>query len=441
MVVGGTVGVAATAVALIVLGGCTPEVAQDAPAEAMEFDFDVVPPRVPQPTGLIFNPQSKHLDFSLADVVLPADCADAVPPLSQAECEFDKYLQTLDGFPSVTPAAAPATAPLASESLTVGANVVVVAAKSQTVVTDVTVGFDATSRSLTVRPRRSWSLGESYFIGVRGYDNGVRAANGRQVVGSPTQYLLKQTMPLTCAGTSDCPALTLLLQTHDREKATQSLFQLEEIRQAYQPAWTLMEQVGGLSRAETAVLWSFPVHSASVIELDPTVPALLPRTTAPDEIRVAVQGTVDPTTIKPYISAIQFGSVVFMDLTAAQAMDGPGSFPTVAATVSGQDIVIKGAAPFIPGHQYGLFITDEVRDVAGAPLVASPVSVLLRLRSRLTSDGRSTISSVSDGDANQLEVGRAQLAMLFDDRNFAIATKVTRERLIYCFAFPFGGTP
>ncbi|MEO5767391.1 MAG: hypothetical protein ABIS92_03490, partial [Polyangia bacterium] len=127
MAVGGTVGVAAAVAALFVLSGCTPDVAQDPPAEAMEFDFDVAPPRVPQPTGLIFNPQSKHLDFSLAGVALPADCADAAPPLSQAECEFDKYLQTLDGFPTVTPAAAPATAPLAPESLTVGANVVVVA--------------------------------------------------------------------------------------------------------------------------------------------------------------------------------------------------------------------------------------------------------------------------------------------------------------------------
>ncbi|MEO5769134.1 MAG: hypothetical protein ABIS92_12355, partial [Polyangia bacterium] len=183
------------------------------------------------------------------------------------------------------------------------------------------------------------------------------------------------------------------------------------------------------------------VHSASVIELDPTVPALLPRPTAPDEIRVAVQGTVNPTTVKPFIFPVQYGSVVLMDLTAAQAMDAPASFPTVATTVSGQDIVIKGAAPFITGHQYGLFITDNVRDAAGAPLVPSPVSVLLRLRSPLASGGHSTISSVSDADAIQLEMGRAGLVTLFDDKNFAMVTNVTRERLIYCFAFPFGGTP
>jgi hypothetical protein len=260
---------------------------------------------------------------------------------------------------------------------------------------------------------------------------------------------LKQTMPLTCGATnpsaldetSNCPALALLLQTHNLEEATQSLFQVEQIRQAYQPAWALMEQVGGLTRAETAVLWSFPVHSASAIELDPTVPALLPRPTGPDELRVAVQGTVDPTTVKPFIARVQYGSVVVMDLTAAQAMDGPASFPTVATTVSGQDIVIKGAAPFVTGHQYGLFITDAVHDAAGAPLVPSPVSVLLRLRAPLSSGGKSTISSVADADANLLELGRGELAKLFDDPGFAMVTHVMREQLIYCFAFPFGGTP
>jgi hypothetical protein len=136
-----------------------------------------------------------------------------------------------------------------------------------------------------------------------------------------------------------------------------------------------------------------------------------------------------------------------MDLTEAKAMNGPGSFPTVATTVSGQEIVIKGAAPFVRGNQYGLFITDEVRDANGAPLVPSPVSVLLRLRSPLwlrsplSPDGHSTISSVADANAKQLEMGREQLATLFDDRNFAMVTKVVRERLVYCFSFPFGGTP
>jgi hypothetical protein len=33
----------------------------------------------------------------------------------------------------------------------------------------VTVGFETASSSLTVTPQRGWTLGEFYWMGVRGY--------------------------------------------------------------------------------------------------------------------------------------------------------------------------------------------------------------------------------------------------------------------------------
>lgn len=425
-----------------------PDVAQDPAPEAMEFDTASKPPRVPQPTSLIINRQTGRIDFALAGIDIPADCAQAPAGLSPAECEFDQYLESLDGYPTVTPARTPATAPLKLDTLTVGTNVVVVAAKSGSVVNDVTVGFDAASRHLTLRPNRSWTVGESYWVGVRGYGQGVRAENGREVVGSPTQFLLKQPTSLTCGAMEpsqvdpSCPAFTLLRQSYpDDQQAAAALLQLEGIRQAFQPGWSLMDSVGGLPRSETAVLWNFSIHTASVAELDPTA-GLLPRSTGPDEIRVAVQGTVDPATVDPFIFKVKYGTVVLMDLTAAQSGDALGGFPTVTATYAAGDIVIKGAANFVPGHQYGLFLKRGIHDAAGASLVPSPVSVLLRLRAPLLDEaGHSTISTVSDGDATQLEAGRRQLAMLFDDNAFATFTQVVREELVYCFAFPFVVAP
>ena len=66
------------------------------------------------------------------------------------------------------------------------------------------------------------------------------------------------------------------------------------------------------------------------------------------------------------------------------------------------------------------------------------MSKLLTLHGSLVdADGHSTISSVADANAAQLEVGRQQLAMLFDNAMLASLTGgwLTREELIYSFAF------
>src|SRR4029078_10093793 len=112
---------------------------------------------------------------------------DALPP---AQCEFDKWLETLNGFPTVTVASAPASAALDAATATPGETVVLVD-KTGAGVNDVAVGFDDATTSLTITPPQPWALGGFYWAGVRGYDSGVRDAAGGRVVGSPTMALLK----------------------------------------------------------------------------------------------------------------------------------------------------------------------------------------------------------------------------------------------------------
>jgi hypothetical protein len=469
---------AAAAVAGVSGAGCVPAIAVDPVPEEMSFDLAAKPPRAPTPTGLIValdTPGARpHIAFSLANINVPADCSTlrsasaaallaefqakpepkTSPELSRAECELDQYLETLDGFPTVTPAAAPTSAPLNPTTLTVGHNVVVVDTTSGVALTNVTLAFDATNNTITpnqiiVKPDRSWTIGHSYWIGVRGYVAGVRAASGSEVVGSPTHALLKQDSSLTCGAATaaeippGCPALTLLSQSMGPQAGAASLAQLEPIRQAYvqSHAFELMA-AAGLPKEELAVSWGFPVHTASVPELDPTV-GLVPRVTAPNEIHVAVQGTVDPTTVAAVVVKVSPGTVLLMDLTAA-ATDLVAGLPAATARYADGDIVITAAAPFVAGHQYGVFITNGVHDAAGGPLVPSPVSVLLQLRGKLLDAGRSTISTVGDSDAAMLEDGRAQLAALFDNAVFGALTGVSRENLVYGFAFayaPAGAPP
>lgn len=437
-------GAALAAVALVAnAAGCTPDVGNDPVPEALEFDTEASPPRVPQPTGLVVNPLTGHIDFGLAGTPLPDDCSQA-KGMSAAECQFDHYLETLDGFPTVSPATAPATAPLATDTLTAGKNVVVVALRDPRAVPDLAIGFDGTSRSLVLRSLPSWALGEYYFFGVRAYSGGVRASSGKDVVGSPTFALLKEDSSLTCGAPSpaaldpSCPAYELLSESQPPADARANLFTLEAIRQSYVALGVWQRLAGaGLSKEETGVAFGFPVHTGSVAEVDPSV-GLVPRVTAPNEIRIGVHGPVDPATVSAFVVRERPGSVVVMDLTAAAAGNLVAGFPRADARFTDGDVVISGSEPFSKGHQYGIFMSHDVRAPSGDALVPAPISVLLTLTAPLTDDqGKSQLSSVSDADAVELEAGREQLATLFDNPVFSPLTGLTRESLVYCFAFTF----
>jgi hypothetical protein len=426
----------------VLAAACVPEVGSDPIPTAMQLELTSTPPRAPQPTALIVNPQTGRIDFSLAGTPIPADCASQTA-LPQAQCQFDQYLQTLNGFPTVTTASAPASGPLDPGTLTLGENVVVVGAKGSGPVTAASVGFDAASMSLTLLPAQGWALGEFYWVGVRGYANGVRDAGGGQVVGSPTMSLLKQDEPLTCGATDPigvdphCPAFQVVAsRAPSPQAAAMQLFQLEAIRMAYVAGHGFdVMAAAGLPKDEIAVLWGFPIHTNSVAVLAPAA-GVVPRVPAPNQILVGVQGPVDPATVSAFAGAAQRGPVVVMDLTEANAGNLAAAFPPVAATFMSGAIVIQASAPFAAGHVIGLFFTNAIHAPGGAPLVASPVSVLLTLTAPLVDgEGHSTVSAVADAEAAALEAGRVALAPLLDNPNIAALTGLTRANLVYAYAF------
>ncbi len=432
------------AAAAAIAGGCLPDVGSDPTPTAMEVDLTATPPRAPQPTALIVNPQTGLIDFSLAGTPIPDDCSTQ-QALTEAQCQFDQWLQTLNGFPTVTPASAPASAPLDPATLTLGDNVVAVAAKQGVVVTDVAVGFDTASSSLTLTPLHGWTLGEFYWVGVRGYANGVRDAAGGQVVGSPTMALLKQDAPLTCDAADPttvdphCPAFEVLAQgSPSPEAAAAQLFQLEAIRTAFIAGHGFdVMAAAGLPKEDIAVMWGFPIHTNSVPVLVPSAGAV-PRVIAADQILVGVQGPVDPATVSAFVAGGQPGPVVVVDLSALAAGDAAAAFPPVTATyvANASVIAIHASQPFPAGHQIGLFFTNAIHSPDTAPLVASPVSVLLTLTAPLVDGaGHSTVSGVDDDAAAALEVGRAALSSLFDSATFTPLTGVSRANVIYAYAF------
>jgi hypothetical protein len=433
-------------------GACTPDVGSSHIPTAMEFDLTATPPRVPQPTALVVNPATGLIDFGQTGTPLPPDCG-TLPVPNQAQCQFDKWLQTLDGFPSLTTASAPASGALDPTTLTLGTNVVVFGLKGGApLTTGPATSFDPTSRSLTVTPPGPWTLGEFYWMGVRGYTGGIRDAAGGEVVGSPTMALLKEPTSLTCDKTDPamidphCPGYEVVASGNPMPtpaEAAMQLLQLEAIRQAYLAGHGFdVMTASGLPTAELAVLWGFPIHTNSVpLLLPPT--AAVPVVPAANEIVVGVQGPVDPATVSAFTVRVQNGPVVVMDLTAAAAGDLNAGFPPVGAVYLATPgaalpgaIAIQFATPFPAGHQIGLFFTNAIHSPDGAPLVASPVSVLLSLTAPLVdSAGHSTVSGVADADAAALEAGRLALQPLLDNPIFSPLTGVTRANLVYCYAF------
>ncbi len=431
----------------LALAGCMPDIGTQTVPEAMEFDPGTG--RVPQPTVLVINPATGKIDMSLAGVTVPADCL-AQTAMPVAQCEFYQYLQSLDGFPTTAGAIAPATAALIPASLK-ATNVVVVDIARQKTFPDLAFGVDEATKNLTIDPTAGWDVGALYVGAVRGYANGVKAVgpveavDGIEVVASSVMFLLKEETSLMCGAATaadipaSCPYMTLLTQQMPDAEARASLVSLEAVRQGLGAlgAFGAMTDLGGMPKAEQAVLWAFPTHSASVIELDPTK-GLLPKVNGTREIRLKVKGEVDPATVTAW-SLDAPGTVFLLDLTALANDDLGGGLPAFSVAVADGALVLTADADLPDGHTIATLVTTGVKNPAGVALVAPPITVLLKSRGPLVdAQGHSQVpSDVSDGDAAQLEGGRADFATLLDDELFASLTGLARADLAYVYGFNF----
>jgi hypothetical protein len=113
---------AAAATAVLAAAACTPEIDTDPVPVVMEFDPNAKPPRVSEPSFLARDPATGKIDLGVAGIDVPADCSTQ-PALARAQCEFNQYLESLDGFPTVATARTPVGGPVDLPTATVPANV------------------------------------------------------------------------------------------------------------------------------------------------------------------------------------------------------------------------------------------------------------------------------------------------------------------------------
>jgi hypothetical protein len=396
---------------------------------------------------MVVNPATRLIDLSLAGVVVPADCASQTV-MPRAQCDFDHYLQSLDGFPTAGAATAPASEDL--DPTTLAGNVVVVDRTRGAAVAPLAVAWDAATKQVSVAPQAGWDVGTDYVIAVRGYANGVRTATGRRVTGAPLTWLLKQPDSLTCGAATpeaisdDCEYFGLLCMQADRETARTALLQLEGARAylAVTGAWEAATGPGGMARDDIAVLWSFPTHSAPVVELDPAA-GKVPVATAPREIRMGFRGALQASTLTPFSLEATDGTVLLADLTALTAaeIDLAAVLPAFTVGLEGSEVVLETAADLADGHDYVVLMTRKVTGPSGVPLAAPPLTALLKARGPLSDakTGKSNVDALADADAAQLEPVRAQFAALLDDAAFGALTGLTRDDIAFLFGLHYAG--
>jgi hypothetical protein len=448
----GLVFTAPFALAVLLGAGACVEIDQDPAPDwvIMEFDTTAQPARVPEPNVIVINPQTGLIDFSTSGLEVPENCADATG-MPLAQCEFYQYLETLDGFPTLSTVKAPSTELLDLDTVTMPDNLLIINATNVNIMLEdkVALGVDATDIYLTVDPLEGWDVGSTYLVAIRGYDDGVRSAAGKRVITNQTYFLLKEEEPLTCGAATpetipeDCKYLELLAPSYGREAAATNLFQLEALRQGFesQDVWGSVEVLGDMDKEEVAMVWAFPTHSASVAELQPAV-GVLPHVVSARELRIDIKGSVGASIVAAYHPvANPHGNVYLVDVTELMQNNQNLAFPLFTASYSEihEAVVLEPEQDLVDGHLYCLILRDTLTNAEAEPLVASPVTVFLRSRGALVDEaGHSNVSSLDDASAAQLEVGRASLQEMLDNPDFQSATKLDeREEIVYLYAFTY----
>ena len=413
---------------------------------------------------------------------------------SDAQNEFNRdYLNTLDGFPMESAATVQFDKAIDGGSVHVGQNLLVFDhsandAPVTALTTKVTSVPDGGS-ILSFGPTGGyWTRGHQYAVLIVGGANGIQGASPDQtLIGSSTWALVTSSTPLVkCDQTTgeNCHPATSAIPTTEKDPAAQlaqqlaTARQLEALRLSYAP---LIARAGGagIPASDVALAWTFTITSQPEVAFAPpgvlpfpndalnptgsqvTIP---PGTGLPDAL-VAGLNTLDGfSTTAPIVSengpatgALIGGSLPGTPYTLADtgpinltptgtrhgADAGPAldAFACVNCTVSPtlldggvkpETLEIVPRVPLNERTQYAAYITTDLTDRGGTNVIASPAFALTRSSAPLFQNGKSTVSILSDTDAEQLEQLRLGLKPLFD----GLAAKgLQRKKLALGWAF------
>ncbi|HEX6837578.1 MAG TPA: hypothetical protein VF334_13450, partial [Polyangia bacterium] len=430
--------------ALAPMLGCEPTVKAPPPTPPISvalFDPLATPAVVPTPNDLAFTGgDGIHLN--------PPD----TPGESAAQASLNAYLRRLNGFPASSTPTTSFSAPLDPASVTL----MTAMGAGSVILVDTTIGMlvgsgmatvSSDGKTLEIVPSTPFTAGHRYAVVLFGGTDplGLRGAMGEEVIASPSFYFLRSPNPLLArCGDPNNPACACPAEAINDPADTTchsivlglsdaAAHQAEPQRRQLQAALgQLLPLVApGRDQNNVVLFWTFTISTQPFTIFDPTtgnIPfpndLLIDQTThrvnlpitpgdplaatkmnlntldgfsvsAPETIGVEGPAPVDKATL------VANRSVFFISL-------GPQTpQPEYALTTAFGQIVLVPTMPLISDQdRYAVVVTNGVADASGQALLP-PVPVWLTTGPDPLFDGtHSTVSALSDAQAQQLEALR-----------------------------------
>ena len=411
-------------------------------------------PQVPVPNDLAINPATHQVNA-------PVD-----PRTSPANQEFTTtYLNTLNGFPTNTNAAAQALGPSSLDPATVNAASVIVldltpaaAGGSSPPPGTAAVYSGATNQIVIPPPAAGWQRGHRYAAVIVGGTGGVTAVDAAPVSPDAAWVLLRGVAPLVDCTTlsASCHSVVTAVPLSDADAVV-----LETIRRQTAPLLDNVTALTGATRSQMLAGWTFSIVDGQEPVFDP-LHQIIP---FPNDLLLATDGgashvnlpvpdagtnpllqaqaqliralnTLDGFSTTAAIETQHGGTTgaltnnVALDATSLNAgvglvkltkgysdpimtpclSDMPADsgcaryFSPLADAGVGtyaQQLLLVPQVPLDERTQYGAFLTTDLKDSNGKSVIASPTFALLRLANPLVD---------SDGHSNVLGVTDAQAA-------------------------------
>ncbi len=205
---------------------------------------------LPTPTDLVRNDETGRLELS-------AD--DDAPPAQQA---FIDYLDGSDGYPLSTPIRVSVSGAIDENSL--GRGIRVVRERDEERIS-VDSHYDDERGEIVVESRHGFEPGETYYVGVEGYTQGVGGVDGEMVVADEAFFLVRSTQSL-----AEHPDA---VPGDDADERQQVADELAEIQEELAPVIDAMERQN-IEREDLAVALKFTTTEAPAVAYDPVRRAL-----------------------------------------------------------------------------------------------------------------------------------------------------------------------
>ncbi len=468
--------------------GCAPDISDSTQLSnvvVVQFDPGAAVPVTPLPNDLAKDSSSGRL-------VIPSFPTDSA---AQLEFNHN-YLETLDGFPQESTAEASLSGDLNPDSvtpqsvlaldLTAGAPITVLpqydASRKAIAIAPPTGGWLRAHKYAI-----AFIGGKNGLRGAAG--QAVIGSETWALVSSPAPLV-------TCSDSGQCTINVDIIPSTLTDPAAKlqdqisKARQLEALRTGYAPVLDALV-ASGVARADVAIAWTFTIADAGEVTFDPANQVIPfpndlvrasgrvnlpnPITGQPlssDDCQTSTDAQVQLTcglntldgfsTLAPLVSenSNDLGAVMQADLDPASLSaatvglmalksDAPLPEQTAAkytpclnclssadangnAQVSPQQLQWKLDAPLDEKTTYVAYVTTDAKDTQGKPIAANPVFALLRSMAPLVENSKSTVSILTDAQANQLEPIRLGMKPMFDALE---AGGLQRSTLALAFAF------